>query len=124
MKALVANNVTAEMMAIANALHEGVRLGLIRTADAVLLQTDCMPAIDAFTGTRRKLIDQEHAAVSHLRNLQERFTLELEFRHVKGHSGRSEARYVTNKMCDRRAKEAMRKARGQLQLNKLKELLQ
>lgn len=123
MKALVANNVAAEMMAIANALHEGVRLGLVRAFDEVLLQTDCMPAIDAFTGVRRKLIDQEHAAVSHLQSLQERFTLALEFRHVKGHSGRSEARFVTNKLCDRRAKEAMRKARGQLQLNKLKELV-
>lgn len=123
MKDLVINNVVAEMMVIANSLHQGLKLGLIMPQDEVLLQTDCIPAIDAFSGRRAKLISDEHDVVTVLKGMQERFELQLEFRHVKGHSGRQEARYVTNKLCDKRAKDAMRKARHKVRIEQLKELL-
>lgn len=123
MKNLVKNNVIAEMMAIANTLHQALKLGLVQRGDEVLLQTDCIPAIEAFEGTRARLISEEYEVVTVLRNMKERFGLQLEFRHVKGHSGRQEARYVTNKLCDKRAKDAMRKARHKVRIEQLKELL-
>lgn len=123
MKSSVATNVTAEMMALCNALHEAVRLGLVRASDVVLLQTDCMAAIDAFTGQRMRLIEQESQAVQHLHGLRDKLFLEVQFRHVKGHTGNTEARFVTNKMCDRRAKAAMRRARAVKICQELKELL-
>lgn len=123
MKDLVKNNVIAEMMAIANALHQALKLGLVQREDEVLLQTDCIPAIEAFEGTRVRLISEEHEVVKVLLSFKERFNLNLEFRHVKGHTSRNEARYVTNKMCDRRAKEAMRKARHSIRIQQLKDLV-
>lgn len=117
------NNIVAEEMAVVNALYIALQVGLVHAQDEVLMQTDCMGAIDAFRGTRNKLQAQEHEVVSTFNNLKERFSLVLEFRHVKGHSNRREARYTTNRLCDRRAKEAMRKARASKICNNLREQL-
>ncbi|MFA7523078.1 MAG: RNase H family protein [Halothiobacillaceae bacterium] len=116
MKGRVEGNIAAEMQAVANALHIALRLTLVQQKDEVLIQTDCMAAIDAFEGKRRNLPAQEWEAVCVLRRLRSDNDLQLVFRHVKGHTGKKEARFVTNKLCDRRAKEAMRRARARVQL--------
>lgn len=113
MKKTVVNNVVAEMQAVCNALAEGIRAGLVQDSDALIVQTDCRPAIEAFTGQRRRLIEEERACVMAFRKFSTRLRLKWEFRHVKGHTSRKEARYVTNNLCDKRAKEAMREAREQ-----------
>lgn len=123
MRGQCANNIVAEMQAVANALHQGLKLGLIQHSDFVLIQTDCEPAIQAFDGTRTKLIEQEEECCNLLTTLQTRFGLAFEFRHVKGHSGNTEARFAANNRCDKAARKAMRKARDLHRIQGLKELL-
>jgi ribonuclease HI len=53
MKGRVEGNIAAEMQAVANALHIALRLTLVQQKDEVLIQTDCMAAIDAFEGKPR-----------------------------------------------------------------------
>ncbi len=104
----------AEMMAICNALHDGVKHGLIQAGDEVLIQTDCLGAIDAL---RKSVMPPEgrHAnkTIYHVYNgmlIQHRLT--VRFKHVKGHTSRPEPRYAANRMCDKRAKEGMRAERS------------
>ncbi len=110
-KGLCDTNSTAEMQALVNALHIAVRAGLVSQGDAVLLQTDCEAAIQAFEGTRKRLSELEHATKQAMKHLRHTFALSLEYRHVKGHSKSTEARYAANNHCDRGARRAMRKAR-------------
>lgn len=107
----ITTNITAEMMALCNALHEALSRGLVLPYDKVLMQTDCIPAIDAFIGSRYNLNEQEVKAAAVLHDLEDRNFLLIDFRHVKGHTLRDGARYVTNRRCDQKAKDAMRKAR-------------
>lgn len=116
MKNRLESNIVAEMQAVVNALHIATRLTLVQSTDEVLIQTDCMAAIDAFNGTRKSLNGQEREAVQVLHRLRSQLCLSITFRHVKGHTGKKEARFVTNKLCDRRAKEAMRRARARVEL--------
>lgn len=101
----------AEMIALVNALHLSVQHQLVLEGDHILLQTDCMSAIGAFNGTRTHLTRDERAAKTALFGIKRTGKLTLSFRHVKGHSKRPEARYVTNNLCDERAKAGMRLAR-------------
>jgi ribonuclease HI len=104
----------AEMMAIVNAIHISVTGELVVQGDHVLLQTDCQAAIDAFLGNRNRLTNSEKAAKQAFFDLKRRVSFTFSFRHVKGHTSRPEARYVTNNLCDKRAKAGMRLARLRL----------
>ena len=95
MKCRVDGNIAAEMQAVVNALYIAHRLQLVQAADEVLIQTDCMAAIDAFEGKRRNLPAQEWEAVKVLRRLRSDHSLRVVFRHVKGHTGKKEARLRT-----------------------------
>lgn len=111
MKRIVESNITAEMQAVANALHIAIQRKLVQHRDQVLIQTDCVAAIEAFTGKRVTLQDHEQDVVKYFKKLRKALSLSIEFRHVKGHTGKKEARFVTNHLCDKRAKEAMRNLR-------------
>ena len=63
----VSSSTVAEMMALANALHCAIVHGLVLDNDIVLLQTDCMAAIDAFEGRRTRLIQQELQIIAFMR---------------------------------------------------------
>lgn len=102
----------AEMMALCNALTVAINAKLVLEGDFVLLQTDCQSALYAFEGLRNhSMTRHEREACVALRELQHANKLKFGFRHVKGHSNRAEARYITNNRCDERAKEGMRFAR-------------
>ena len=49
----IASSTLAEMMAIANAIHQGIKFGLVQGHDTLLVQTDCESAIFAFTKKRK-----------------------------------------------------------------------
>lgn len=119
---------TAEAMAIVNALAMGVLNNLIQTNDKVLFQTDCMAAIQLFEGSR--VVDkrtQDYKAKEKLYDLVRQIQIKAVFRHVKGHTLRTEARYITNRLCDQRAKTEMRKLRekrvAQNHIRQIEELL-
>lgn len=118
------NNIAAEMMAILNGLHDAVKWGLVQDGDGVLLQTDCQPAIDAFNQFRKNQTDQEETLAKWYLDFCVTRRLNVELRHVKGHTNRKEARFASNNSCDRKARANMRKARGMHHLSKIKESLQ
>lgn len=102
----------AEMIALVNALYIAANNALVLKGDHILFQTDCMSAIDAFEGKRTILTKDERAAKKRIYDLKREHGVTFSFRHVKGHTNRAEARYVTNNLCDARAKAGMRKARA------------
>lgn len=119
-KGEIADSVTAEMMAVVNALHFALQR-VILPGDAVLIQTDCIAAISAFKGERQNLKQQESKAVSTLLHFKNKFEISIVFRHVKGHSQNMEARYVSNNLCDKRARKGLEHAR---RLKKCQQLLE
>jgi ribonuclease HI len=100
------------MQACVNGLFFGLSAKLIENGDRILMQTDCQGAIDAFNHRRTRLLEHEKQAKHKLSKLIKDNNLTIKFKHVKGHTSRSEARYVTNNLCDMRAKKGMRQARA------------
>ena len=115
MKGRVDTSGAAEMLAICNALFIAVEKKLVETGDIVLIQTDCVSAIRAFDGSRNGLTCDEKKAFEHLHGLVAKAQIRVTYRHVKGHTSRPGARYITNKLCDQRAKAGMRSARAYIQ---------
>lgn len=107
----VENSTVAEMMAIVKALYKACQSGLVQVQDVVLIQSDCVPALDAFTFKRLKLSEMEQEIVSRLNQVMLQFSLTLRYKHVKGHTNIKQARYITNNLCDERAKVEMKKLR-------------
>lgn len=114
MKGKVESSHTAEMLAVCNSIHVALASGLVQPGDHLLVQTDCLAAIQAFENKREPKKPQEREALRFFRELRKEKDLGVSFRHVKGHTTRTEARYVTNNLCDQRAKEGMRRARRTL----------
>ncbi len=112
----IVSNVAAEMMAVANTLHDCKMQKLLLPGDSVLMQTDCVAAINAFTSVRtlNSMHEQEQNVVEYVWQFVKHFELEIRYRHVKGHSSQQGNRYLANHKCDQRAKNAMRVARDRI----------
>lgn len=100
----------AEMKAVANALNISVRAGLIASGDKVLIQLDNTGVIQCITKKTKPRSDVKHV-LDYIFEYARDLLIEIECRHVKGHSKKTESRYVSNKHCDRIAKKNMRLAR-------------
>jgi ribonuclease HI len=108
----VENNNTAEMMAICNAIWKGIEAALIQRSDQLLIQSDCLSAMDKMKGLQKAVTAQERSVLAYyLRTVQEN-GLHVTFRHVRGHTSIDEPRYAANRLCDRTAKAQMRLARS------------
>lgn len=123
LKGKILTSTLAELMSVANAVYEGVSHGLIHPKDVLLIQIDCESAIFAFTG-KRKASEAEQAVVRYIATLSISMQLTIEYRHVKGHSSRSESRFAANRKCDREARKEMRKVRVNMHLQNARELLE
>ncbi|WP_286869477.1 RNase H family protein [Sphingobium sp.] len=105
----------AELLALVNGLFFGKMRGVLDAGDHVLLQTDCQRAIDVLSSNIKVgLTRDERAGKKRFYELTREYACTVSFRHVKGHTNKTEARYVTNNLCDKRAKEGMRLARRRL----------
>lgn len=111
MKNAVANNNSAEMMAIANALYQSYNHGLVLSGDHVLIQTDCQAAILGFEGKRKNITEEELGVAAYLVKLKSTIGITLGFRHVKGHTRGKTPRTWVNNNCDALAGKAMAQAR-------------
>lgn len=120
---VVSNNTVAEMMAMCNSVWKALESGLLRHSDEVLLQTDCIAAIRAFQQLRYNLIEQELNAVKYMQRIEKEWGISFKYRHVKGHSQVEDARSITNRVCDKTAKEYMRIERVRSRVEKLKQRL-
>lgn len=101
----------AEMLAVADAIYNGIKCFLIHKGDSILVQLDSIPAISAFTGERIPKQEKENQAIEYLWLLKNQFNLEISFKHVKGHSNLEDARSKSNAHCDSAAKAALKQAR-------------
>lgn len=122
-KTTIDNATIAEMAAITNALYMGIKSGLIVSWDEVLVQTDCIAAILAFTGARNPAHSEERKIIDKQKELIVLYDITVRFKHVKGHSDNPGNRYVSNNICDRKAKTNMRNARQRFKLNQIKDKL-
>ena len=114
MQTPIDNSTAAEMAALVNGLFFALKSGIALAGDHVLLQTDCTGAILALESKRKELSKDERAAKAVFFGLKKEYGVTVSFRHVKGHTTRTEARFVTNNLCDQRAKDGMRLARKRL----------
>lgn len=105
----------AEMMAVVNAFAIAINRKTVQEGDHVLLQTDCVEAIAVLSHRRRGGTADQLECIRVFRQLKKEAGVTVSFRHVKGHTRHEAARFVTNNLCDRRAKAGMRAMRKQLQ---------
>lgn len=110
----ISSSGAAEMAALVNGLFFACMSGIAREGDHVLLQSDCTGAIAALESKRKELSADERNARKRFFEIKKEYGVTVSFRHVKGHTNRTEARYVTNNLCDQRAKNGMRLARKRL----------
>lgn len=101
----------AEMMAIVNALHCSIGTGVAIAGDQVLVQTDCLNAITYFERKSRRISADALVIVNALDALKAKHSLDIEFRHVKGHTRQTGTKFVAQRLSDKRARRAMKKAR-------------
>lgn len=125
----------AEAMAAVNGVHLGLRQGLIRRGCRLLIQTDNnsvwqilenqirrkvtarslrrenadAAALERDVDHRNMLID---LVVAKFTDLVARYELEVRWRHVKGHRGKTDPRSAVNTYCDQTARAHMELARG------------
>lgn len=125
----------AEAMAVVNAVHCGLRHGMISPGDEVLIQTDNDSVMGVLQGTTqrratlatknrrglswRALKDDVRERNSEIKTIAAKFTslctahgLTVRWRHVKGHRGTQDPRSAVNSICDQMARKHMRSARG------------
>jgi ribonuclease HI len=114
MRELVVNNSVAEMMAVVNGLWKAHAKGIMLQGDKVLIQTDCMAAINALTGVRICRVPQELEVVKAYAHALDKLRVTVELRHVKGHSLGTEKKDYVQQRCDYAAGQAMRALRGQI----------
>lgn len=118
----VENSISAEMLAVCNALHVAMERALFAPDWDILFQTDCMAAIQAFTGARETRVHQEVTALQYMRRIALTYGLTYRFKHVKGHTNHKEGRFAANRLCDKYAKDGMRLARQSAKSGAIKEL--
>ncbi len=123
LKGSISSSTLAEMMAIANAIHHAIKFGLVQAQDVLLVQTDCESAIFAFS-KKRKGSEEEKKVVEYVLRVVRLLSLAIEYKHVKGHTNSSKARFAANNACDRAARKAMRRARDKIRLEQLKQILE
>lgn len=107
------NNVAAECIALLEGLKSAIEAGVVGHRSAVLLETDCQPAIDTLSGRRPVSNDQERRLVDWFDRVCARHSLRVRYKHVKGHTKQVGNRFVVNAICDRKARKHMRRARNE-----------
>lgn len=104
----------AEMAALLRGVFYAVQTGCAARGDVLLLQTDSMHTINTYQGRRAPSPGAEARLVESMINIATKYALSLDYRHVKGHTQRWEARYWCNRFCDVAARRAMYCERGQI----------
>ncbi len=110
-KGVVVASDEAEMKAVVNALHSAIAVGVAAAGDQVLIQTDSQTAVLGFQG-RCHLGKNKLPIIAAFESLRAKYSLTIEFRHVKGHSPQEGARFKAQRKSDLRARKAMRRARA------------
>lgn len=101
-KAQPTNPTDAEIMSIGNALHTLLKRQDVPTSAWLIINTDSKAAMNVIQKGKnklgadvRKMIDELKVRIQYHK---------FEFRHVKAHSGKGDARSLVNEWCDMNAK--------------------
>ena len=114
LRELPRNSQEAEMLAIVNAVIKACESGVAEAGDEILIQSDCLGALNTFEGKRTRVADWEQGIVDGLAVFGIELNLFFRYRHVKGHTNGATPRLWVNNLCDKHAKEGMRERRSQL----------
>jgi ribonuclease HI len=108
------NNINAEAFAVVNTLHQGIHAGMIQYGDYVIIQSDCIAAMQLLQKpyTYEELqIKKKQAGRVQANIAQQTFedlvmlhSLRVEWRHVRGHTGHPDSRFIVQDKVDRKAK--------------------
>lgn len=101
----------AEAKAVANSLIIGFRSGIIQQGDKVIIQLDNLAVVNGLMGNSKKVRKDVMDVFRFIKNFKIENNIEIECRHVKGHTKRKESRFKANHHCDKIAKEQMKSAR-------------
>lgn len=103
----------AEMMCMANALYTILLQKELPETNLIIVNSDCLFSFhkiglkkDGVGKTVAKILKE----VRHKTSLRGVVMPKFEFRHVKAHSGKNDARSIVNEWCDQEAKKWMRLA--------------
>ena len=109
-KTPIKDSYEGEFKAVVNAIAYGLKQELIEYGDEVLVQLDNKGVVDIL---KNKLAPREDLQAAHriLKRTLQTNNIKLRARHVKGHSNVKDQRSKANKMCDMRARLAMKEAR-------------
>lgn len=101
----------AELLAAVNAIDRACKEGLVEKGDMILVQSDCLSAVKAFSfgRNRNSFCDLAWQGMLHVFNLRREIGFKLKGKHVKGHSANISSRFASNNLCDQKAYEAMQK---------------
>jgi ribonuclease HI len=110
----------AEIAAIANALHVAAKRLKLTGDDRVVLQSDCMVAMDCINGKAKRALRNEFVKIckDHIAETITAHGFALDLRHVKAHRGNADSRSAVNSWCDRSARSQMRAKRTVLKKEK------
>lgn len=111
---LVKDSYEAEAKGVANSLVIGFRSGIIQSGDKVVIQLDNLSVVNAINKKLRKVRNDIKIVVDFIFNFCLENNIDIDCRHVKGHSNKKQNRFLANKNCDKRAKEQMKIYRKEL----------
>lgn len=103
-----------ESKAMCNGLWHGIRSGLIKRGDVVLMQTDCDAALKLLQGKRPPRYDAEFDVLDWFTDTTISNGILVRFRHVKGHTQKQDQRSKSQRRCDRDAGIEMNNERKRL----------
>lgn len=109
-KSPIKDGYEGEFKAVVNALSYGVTNKLILPKDDVLIQLDNKGVVDIIKGKVNPRDDLD-VAYAMLKKIISTHNIKLKARHVKGHTTLNDQRSKANRMCDMRARLAMKEAR-------------
>jgi ribonuclease HI len=105
-------SIEAEMMCMANALHTLLNQPELPSTKLIVINSDCLHSFEKIKLKSQSEVGKKVAQI--LRQLRLKTSIKgnikplYEFRHVKAHSGKNDARSFVNEWCDKEAKKWMR----------------
>lgn len=111
------NSTDAEMKCIVNAIHTALEKKTKITK--IIINTDSLHSINYFSNRKPKnpIMKKVRRQFLKIKNEKAR-GIEIEFRHVKAHTGKNDARSYVNEWCDTHAKRFLWKRIHELKLIK------
>lgn len=105
------NSMEAEMMCMVNALHTLLNQKELPSTKLIVVNSDCLFAFERISRKSQDVIGRKIAY--YIRQIRIKTAInsiipKYEFRHVKAHSGKGDARSWVNEWCDKEAKKWMR----------------